>query len=254
MPKLGIRPRMNTLKGPASDNLILVAYGKAKAFGKAKYKIWGDNGIVRLNEKARTIGLDVRVFMGVNESTVKEYNNGTCNFDFYPEVCVAIDGWNSDINGLLLGDATFKKEINRLIKEFNIPGKFYYTEESMQGQNFVSMEGDDITFEWMVKTYGNKLCFDEEARLHANKDLNNVIDMLKSLKIGARQIKNSLFYGVQFVYSKPISDVVCKLHEQGWARRNWDKSPNRAIMYKDNIIIRITKADWFGRRIYIDVN
>jgi len=258
MPTLGTHPRKATLKGWSPDNLVLVAFGKAKAFNTT-YHLWGDGGTKQMNEKARTTGLDVRVFMGMDESTVEEYNDG-CNDDFYPDVYVAVDGWDSVIHGLIYTDATFEKEINRLMKEFNIPGKIYYTEQGMQGDNFVSMSGDKDTFEWMVKTYGKKLCFDVTERLTNkaifDKDINQVVDMLKSLKIGARQLKNEGSYvAAQLTFSKSSSEVVKGLRKEGWKRLNKDRKQYRICMVKDHMQVEIVKSSkWHGPRIYIDGN
>ena len=258
MPKIGSIARKGTFHSNSfhkPDTSVLIAYGKVAAFN-TPYHLWsalGNNE--RMLKKAQEGRLEVRVFASPTDWVIDEYNEGYVE-DFHVDVNVVVEGWKAEIHGLIYTDETFEKEIQRLLGEFNVPNEVYYTEQGMQGDNFVSMSAGGKFFDWFVSQYHERYGF-ETAKRRAlldkhNNDVKQVITTLQILKVGARRIKDT-WRGATLVYSKKLGDVTKGLRKFGWVRT--DDGRYTARMEKGHMVVTVAKPTKYdGPRIYINGN
>lgn len=263
MSKIGTKARAGTFHACVSaappEKAYLIAFGNVAAF-KGNSCLWSDGGYTPgMRKKAKEGRLAVRVYVSADDSTVQEFN--ASREDYFPiDISVVVDGWNCKTHGLIYTDNTFEKEINRLFKEFNIPGEVSYTEQGMQGDNYVSMSthGDAKFLWWFIANYGEKFGFSYIARRKFMDDTDNaikqVITTLQLLRVGARQIKSKVYTDAILSYAKPMRDVIKGLRDDyGWVRTN--KSNHAARMTKGKMGITIYRAGKkVGPRIYVNCN
>ncbi len=258
MPKIGSVARKGTFRDgcfSAPVNAVLIAFGNVAAFN-TPYHLWSDGGTTKMLKKAQEGRLEVRVFASPNDWIVDEYNEGFVE-DFHIDVSVVVEGWKSEIHGLIYTDETFEKEIQRLLGEFNVPNEVYYTEQGMQGNNYVSMSAGGKFFDWFVSQYHERYGFKPMERRaimskHDN-EVKQVITTLQILKVGARRINDTWRGAATLVYSKKMGDVTKGLRKFGWVRL--DGGRYSARMKKGHMEMTVAKpTEYEGPRIYIRGN
>jgi hypothetical protein len=72
----------------------------------------------------------------------------------FGELCVYFDlaSWNPDVDGLIYTDKLFVNELNNFLKSQGFTEEVYYSEQGMQGDDYVSLDADNkFCEEWLAK-------------------------------------------------------------------------------------------------------
>lgn len=73
---------------------------------------------------------------------------------FFGELCVYFDtaSWDPDKDGLIYTDKQFIDELNNFLKSQGFTEEVYYSEQGMQGDDYVSLDADNkFCEEWLAK-------------------------------------------------------------------------------------------------------
>lgn len=124
---------------PADE--IVVAEGIVKAFGDRDGLHLDYNAIKRDGITALYIRLAVDICWP--DDTGFTYEKTYAYFDR--------NRFDPMLYGDIYTDGQFLQEVNKLLQVLGIKGKLFYTELGMQGDNFVSLEGDDEYVKGMLE-------------------------------------------------------------------------------------------------------
>ena len=88
--------------------------------------------------------------LSLSISTIEDDDNRK----LFGELCVYFDGksWDTDQDGLIYTDAKFINELNNFLKSQGFTEEVYYSEQGMQGDDYVSLDADNkFCEEWLAK-------------------------------------------------------------------------------------------------------
>lgn len=243
---IGWLARPGTFKGDAILPAVEIANGFVPAW-KRNDSLWADAAGAR---DAGIQGFECRVFAAA-DINVSEYDeNGMPDM---LEIYVVPKGYNEGRFGLLYTDVTFERGVNQLLKDHNFPVKISsrrtvgYTEQGMQGQNFVSMVTVDAKFiKDVVSKYADKLGIDVEAKKEQAAAAKKIVDVairdIKNIKIGARHVKTygASWHSVFKFNDLTIATVASRLRKLGW--RPYRQGNKHAVyLAKDGAAVSIVR-------------
>jgi hypothetical protein len=88
--------------------------------------------------------------LSLSISTIEDDDNRK----LFGELCVYFDlaSWDTDQDGLIYTDAKFINELNNFLKSQGFTEEVYYSEQGMQGDDYVSLDADNkFCEEWLAK-------------------------------------------------------------------------------------------------------
>jgi hypothetical protein len=88
--------------------------------------------------------------LSLSISTIEDDDNRK----LFGELCVYFDlaSWDTDVDGLIYTDAKFINELNNFLKSQGFTEEVYYSEQGMQGDDYVSLDADNkFCEEWLAK-------------------------------------------------------------------------------------------------------
>lgn len=88
--------------------------------------------------------------LSLSISTIEDDDNRK----LFGELCVYFDtaSWDPDTDGLIYTDGQFIDELNNFLKSQGFSEEVYYSEQGMQGDDYVSLDADHkFCEEWLAK-------------------------------------------------------------------------------------------------------
>lgn len=88
--------------------------------------------------------------LSLSISTIEDDDNRK----LFGELCVYFDpaSWDSDKDGLIYTDTQFINELDNFLKSQGFTEEVYYSEQGMQGDDYVSLDADNkFCEEWLAK-------------------------------------------------------------------------------------------------------
>ena len=88
--------------------------------------------------------------LSLSISTIEDDDNRK----FFGELCVYFDekSWDPEVDGLIYTDKQFNDELNNFLKSQGFTEEVYYSEQGMQGDDYVSLDADHkFCEEWLAK-------------------------------------------------------------------------------------------------------
>jgi hypothetical protein len=88
--------------------------------------------------------------LSLSISTIEDDDNRK----LFGELCVYFDqaSWDPDVDGLIYTDKQFNDELNNFLKSQGFTEEVYYSEQGMQGDDYVSLDADNkFCEEWLAK-------------------------------------------------------------------------------------------------------
>ena len=88
--------------------------------------------------------------LSLSISTIEDDDNRK----LFGELCVYFDtiSWDPDTDGLIYTDKQFNNELNNFLKSQGFTEEVYYSEQGMQGDDYVSLDADNkFCKEWLAK-------------------------------------------------------------------------------------------------------
>jgi len=88
--------------------------------------------------------------LSLSISTIEDDDNRK----LFGELCVYFDttSWDPDTDGLIYTDKQFNDELNNFLKSQGFTEEVYYSEQGMQGDDYVSLDADNkFCEEWLAK-------------------------------------------------------------------------------------------------------
>lgn len=224
---------------------MLIARGFVPAF-EDNSSLWTDYDAV----KRRGIkGFDCDVYIGIDSFVRDYYNEDYEDFDVV-DIYVLPKGYNAkliDSIGLIYTDDTFKFGVQKLLEDAGIPGanQVGYTEQGIQGSNYVSMHGGKGIAKWILKQpevaakFGLDVEHVEKIRRQRARVYNNVKRELKSLPI---DVKTYPVTRAIIDYEGKCQDVIKHLSTNGWVKQRKNEYKFNAIpMAKDGVVLMVRK-------------
>ena len=95
--------------------------------------------------------------LSLSISTIEDDDNRK----LFGELCVHFDtaSWDPDVDGLIYTDDLFVDELNNFLKSQGFSEEVYYSEQGMQGDDYVSLDADHLFCEeWLAKFPDTEIC------------------------------------------------------------------------------------------------
>jgi len=95
--------------------------------------------------------------LSLSISTIEDDDNRK----LFGELCVYFDtaSWDPDVDGLIYTDDLFVDELNSFLKSQGFSEEVYYSEQGMQGDDYVSLDADNKFCEqWLAKFPDTEIC------------------------------------------------------------------------------------------------
>jgi hypothetical protein len=241
MARIGSLSRTNTFQGFTAGPAVLIAKDKTIQPSNASYGIWATHNDVKA---LGPTGWDIEVWANFADFDMERDHHTDLEHCY---IMVKVDGYHLrwiNRNGLIYTNTSFERAVRRLLQDAGIPGanSIGYTEQGMQGDNFVSMCAGKQLSEWLLNTYGDKLGINvaalnalvREINTTAPRQLREIKKLMKKTRLRARTKATTKYWrehgDMYFRYSGNPVQARKRLKELGFEQQGnleqWSDGPH----------------------------